>query len=64
VRRKVIHTAEKTRLPEYGSGANLKNSARGGNAGGIAASPDGRFIFVANNSDNTVSVIEAVAVSI
>jgi DNA-binding beta-propeller fold protein YncE len=30
---------------------------------GIAVSPDGPFIFVANNLDNTVSVIEAVEVS-
>ena len=35
----------------------------GTNPGGIAASPDGQFIFVANLDDNTLSVIDAVAVS-
>jgi DNA-binding beta-propeller fold protein YncE len=35
----------------------------GTNPRGIAASPDGQFIFVANLGDNTLSVIDAVAVS-
>ena len=41
----------------------LQTLSVGTSPGGIAASPDGRFIFVANNGDNTVSVIEAAAVS-
>lgn len=55
-------TASQTAVPATGTTSNpvvTKTITVGSGAAAIAASPDGRFVYVANTQDNSVSVINA-----